>query len=860
MRQWIVFGAGAFGKEVYDRYGFDNIAFFVDNNDVRIGELFCGKEIISFEKFCRIYKDYKIVIAVRKYEEIERQLLERGITDYKVYLFERENITRESQIEKYKEYLFTPTQITKIENIYFIVDCWQHRVIYSDILEKEIIDWDVLDDDLAGPHSIASDGDVYIVDDTDHGEVCVYRKIDGCFIRTQVVYGLGFRPHKCLYYERTNRFYVLLSESCEIAILKNEKHNIEIENIIKIDNIEGYARSIHIIENKFFVCVSNGCICELIEEEGIFSGNIVYKIPEQYAGMNDIEKVGDSYYISVYTDMNGKYVSKVIRTKTLENMQECEDVSEDLHIKGIPYFFSKMDGKIYLTEIDTYSGISSFDYEEGELVNRQEIFSFDFINNVSLARRYGKEPLFDLQRAQSYNVIIGLCENIKGRRDRLLLQGITDVTKYYLYSQRKNVLAWYSFRKNSSALELYPEFGTVTDVLCEKCEKVTVVTRNKRTEELVNRLGQAEKVCTCTDEKMLNERYDYIVAFNPDGDRLIELLRWCKENLSENGRILLAVNNGFGMFYKSEEPVIVPFSQEEVTKSKVKRICQEEGYAKCEFYYPLPNWMNCEVVCSKNFEEEIVLQRLKKACFQQTFWEEIIDEEELCVLSKSFLIEISVSDAYEGKSMLYSLSSTKRKRQYQMNTVFWSNGIVEKKALYQEGWEHIKRMKENEQELGYHGVSVLEGSVMFDSYTTPCQKDITLEQWIYNLGTQNKVKEIKKLLEKLFEEICRSSELIEYQGKMVLKKGYLDMICQNVFFKDGQFVFFDQEWTSDYVEPEFILYRAITMLYYNNSEFGKQIPITTMLNWFAMEDYARYEKYELNFKEYVQGENEILWV
>lgn len=63
---------------------------------------------------------------------------------------------------KWRNRLYVPTMIEKIDNQYFIVDCWNHRVLYNDSLDKDIENWNTLtDENYKGGHIIASDGELY---------------------------------------------------------------------------------------------------------------------------------------------------------------------------------------------------------------------------------------------------------------------------------------------------------------------------------------------------------------------------------------------------------------------------------------------------------------------------------------------------------------------------------------------------------------------------------------------------------------------------------------------------------------------------------------------------------------------------
>ena len=57
-----------------------------------------------------------------------------------------------------------------------MVDCWHHRIIYNDNLIDPIINWKTLTEEIAGPHSIASNGNLYLTDDTGNHQVLVYKK------------------------------------------------------------------------------------------------------------------------------------------------------------------------------------------------------------------------------------------------------------------------------------------------------------------------------------------------------------------------------------------------------------------------------------------------------------------------------------------------------------------------------------------------------------------------------------------------------------------------------------------------------------------------------------------------------------
>ena len=72
--------------------------------------------------------------------------------------------------------LNVPTYITKVEDTYFIVDCYNNQVIYHDNLTDPLYEWQIMTNDIAMGHTLASDGLVYLIDDTENNRLLVMEK------------------------------------------------------------------------------------------------------------------------------------------------------------------------------------------------------------------------------------------------------------------------------------------------------------------------------------------------------------------------------------------------------------------------------------------------------------------------------------------------------------------------------------------------------------------------------------------------------------------------------------------------------------------------------------------------------------
>ncbi len=86
-RPIVLFGAGEIGKNAVDILG-DKVAFFVDNNAKKIGELYCNKQVISFEEYLKNADKYHCIVSAREEYaiEIEKQLQKEGIDGHILFI------------------------------------------------------------------------------------------------------------------------------------------------------------------------------------------------------------------------------------------------------------------------------------------------------------------------------------------------------------------------------------------------------------------------------------------------------------------------------------------------------------------------------------------------------------------------------------------------------------------------------------------------------------------------------------------------------------------------------------------------------------------------------------------------------
>ncbi len=257
------------------------------------------------------------------------------------------------------DHLKVPTYITKIGTEYFIVDCYHDQVIYHDNLEDPVSSWSVMTSDLSMGHTVASDGQVYLIDDTENNRVLIMeRQVNDAgepvFFPTQEFTDIGNRPHYIIYDKDSDTFYVWSSLTGEMYLFRREAGStaVYLSEIRSIPSLKGaYVRSFTIIgDNIYFVSGNSSIIKAKLDTFRIVAE---YPVPSQLAGMVQITKIHDFYYITVSTDAAGNQdYATLIRTTDLSALADggYEDVYSYFIGGGTPYYITPIEERWYLTE------------------------------------------------------------------------------------------------------------------------------------------------------------------------------------------------------------------------------------------------------------------------------------------------------------------------------------------------------------------------------------------------------------------------------------------------------------------------------------------------------------------------------
>ena len=249
---------------------------------------------------------------------------------------------------------------------------------------------------------------------------------------------------------------------------------------------------------------------------------------------------------------------------------------------------------------------------------------------------------------------------------------------YHLTSLRKNILNWYPFKKNAEVLEIGAGMGAITGVLCENVGNVTSVELSKqRASAIANRCKDKENleiiVGNFNDIKF-TKKFDYITLIgvleyaplytnsqNPFHDFLVQI----KSLLKEDGKLLIAIENQFGIKYfagANEDHTgkrfdgIAGYENKKGTRTFGKyeliNILKDAGYTYSKFYYPMPDYKLPNYIFSDEYlpEDKLEDYQIYTSSSESVYFNEkealkdIVKNNMFGFFANSFFIECSAKE------------------------------------------------------------------------------------------------------------------------------------------------------------------------------------------------------------------------
>ncbi len=397
----------------------------------------------------------------------------------------------------------------------------------------------------------------------------------------------------------------------------------------------------------------------------------------------------------------------------------------------------------------------------------------------------------------------------------------------------KGLLKWFPFSKEEKIIYIGSASDAYYEALVELGHDVICVSLEESVQPEWN--GKYRYFFDCLVSVAELEK-----AANPD-----RVLGIWKELLIKNGRLLLGMNNRFGIryfcgdrdpytdrnfdgienyrrYFVKKEDVL---TGREYNRAELEMLLDAAGWTNRKFYSVFPDLDAPSFIFA---EEYIPNEELSTRCFPRYHYPDTVFLEEEFLYSdlikngmfhkmaNAFLIECYKDEICECSDIEHVTMSLDRGQKDALFTIIHNNGIVEKRAAYEEGMHRLDEMLKNSEDLKAHGVEVVQANIDGKSYKMPFVESETALIYLQNLAHTDVNKFVREM-DGFRTIILKSSEhvTIKQWNKDVecLKKGYIDLVPINCFAVDGEYLFYDQEFCIENCPIDTIVMRLIDFVY-----------------------------------------------
>lgn len=183
----------------------------------------------------------------------------------------------------------------------------------------------------------------------------------------------------------------------------------------------------------------------------------------------------------------------------------------------------------------------------------------------------------------------------------------------------KNILHWYPVKQDSSVLQIGNIPIELIKELCTKFQKVTlIVDEERQKQEILESIEKTNNLDVQVSEQLnlyCENQYDYISligtleTYTHFGDitiykKLENLLDYAKKCCKESGKILLVINNKFGMkswtTLKADKNIICNQAYS-LSKSLIDKLLKEKNLNEYKYYYVLPDYRVTNVIFTDEY-------------------------------------------------------------------------------------------------------------------------------------------------------------------------------------------------------------------------------------------------------------------
>ncbi len=260
-------------------------------------------------------------------------------------------------------------------------------------------------------------------------------------------------------------------------------------------------------------------------------------------------------------------------------------------------------------------------------------------------------------------------------------------------------------------------------------------------------------------------------------------------------------------------------------------------------------------------------------------YQKIIENGMFHQMANGYLIECGKkADTKQAFNDMQQITvSMERGKEYSLATIIRRDSKVVKKALYAEGVERLKGIIANDAYLRERGIKVVDSELIGDEYVMPFVEGESAVAYFRRLLSED-TKALYRELNRFFEVVLQSSDAVDYDeidwyhyapgnekqkaddpnydkwykiaysepnalGK-IMRKGFVDLVLLNCFVVDGEFVFYDQEFTVENLPAYTILWRSIHMIYMGDNLAAQILPMPDLCTMMGL---GKYEDFYASF-------------
>lgn len=462
---------------------------------------------------------------------------------------------------------------------------------------------------------------------------------------------------------------------------------------------------------------------------------------------------------------------------------------------------------------------------------------------------------------------------------------------YHLSPLRENIVDWIPMKKSDKVLEVGSGCGAITGLLSRKTGSVTCVELSKK-RSLINAYRHAEcdnvtiHVGNFKDiEPELPGDYDYIFligvfeygqSYIGGDDSYRDFLSILLPHLKEGGRIIIAIENKYGMKYFAgcrEDHLGTYFSGIENYADgggvrtfgrrgleKIFRSCKIPEY---HFYYPYPDYKFMTALYSdaylpgkgelsnnmRNFDRDRMVLFDEKTAFDG-----VVEEGLFSIFANSYIAVIG-----EGFDIKFVKYSNDRAPEYAIRTEISRDGegevSVRKYPLTEASKEHVRGMALAYENLRdkYEG-----GELEINKCTLKEEGDRLYAQFEFVPGVP-----LSELMDKCLERDDLEG-FYKYFKQYMEKIGYnsecpvadFDLIFANILVDGDTWTLIDYEWTfGKPIDTGELAFRAI-YCYLLEDERRNKLNLDRILEELGIteEDAERFREQERDFQKFVTGD------